>query len=79
VNDRLLTARELAEQLGVSTETILRWTRAGALPGFRLPGGQIRYRPSDVERWLADRATAAAVPVLQDDGGTGRQEGGLLT
>ena len=34
---RLLTAREVAEQLGVSAETVLRWTRAGKLPAIELP------------------------------------------
>ena len=40
----LRTAREVAEQLGVWTETVLRWTRRGTLPAIRLPGGAIRYR-----------------------------------
>jgi excisionase family DNA binding protein len=57
VADRLLTARELAERLSVSTETILRWTRKGELPAFRLPGGAIRYREGDIEAWLEERAT----------------------
>ena len=57
-DERLLTAREVAELLGVSTETVLRWTRAGDLPAIRLPGGAIRYRPSELEAWLAGRATA---------------------
>lgn len=53
----LLTAREVAGWLAVSTETVLRWTR-GVLPGFRLPGGALRYREADIAEWLADRATA---------------------
>lgn len=40
----LLTARQVAELLGVSAETVLRWTRRGDLPALRLPGGAIRYR-----------------------------------
>jgi excisionase family DNA binding protein len=56
---RLLTAREVADRLGLSAETILRWTRRGDLPAIRLPGGAIRYRESDLERWLASRATVA--------------------
>jgi excisionase family DNA binding protein len=55
--ERLLTAREVADMLGVSTETVLRWTRAGDLPAIRLPGGAIRYRPAELEAWLAARAT----------------------
>lgn len=39
----LLTARQVADRLGVSTETVLRWTRRGDLPGFRLPGGALRF------------------------------------
>lgn len=54
---RLLTAREVAERLGVSPATVLRWTRQGVLPGFRLPSGALRYRESAIEAWLAERAT----------------------
>jgi excisionase family DNA binding protein len=53
----LLTAREVAEILGVSTETVLRWTRKGELPAIRMPGGAIRYRQEALEGWLMDRAT----------------------
>jgi excisionase family DNA binding protein len=54
VTERLLTARELAERLGVSAETVLRWTRRGEVPALRLPGGAIRYRPGAIEAWLAE-------------------------
>jgi excisionase family DNA binding protein len=60
VSDRLLTARELAQQLAVSTETTLRWTRRGQLPAVRLPGGAIRYRAADVDKWLVDHSTTPA-------------------
>jgi excisionase family DNA binding protein len=52
---RLLTAREVAGLIGVSSETVLRWTRRGELPGFRLPGGALRYRETELEQWLAGR------------------------
>ena len=48
--------------LDVSVETVLRWTRRGELPGFRLPGGALRYRGHEVEAWLTGRATAVPVP-----------------
>ena len=54
---RLLTAREVADMLSVSRETILRWTRRGELPAIRLPGGAIRYRESELDGWLEERAT----------------------
>jgi excisionase family DNA binding protein len=53
----LLTAREVGELLGVSSETVLRWTRRGDLPGFRLPGGALRFRSDDLDLWLSQRAT----------------------
>ena len=59
----LLTARELAELLGVSAETVLRWTRRGEVPALRLPGGAIRYRPDELEAWLEARATTAGAAV----------------
>ena len=57
---RLLTARQVAELVGMSTETVLRWTRKGTLPAIRLPGGALRYREADLEQWLEGRATKVA-------------------
>jgi excisionase family DNA binding protein len=57
VTEPLLTARAVAEQLAVSPETVLRWTRRGQLPGVKLPSGAIRYRPADFEEWLAGHST----------------------
>lgn len=59
----LLTARDVAELLGVTAETVLRWTRNGELPAVRLPGtarGRLRYRPDDVEAWIEGRLEGAA-------------------
>jgi len=53
----LMTARELADMLGLSPETVLRWVRQGRLPAIRLPGGAIRFREGEVDQWLAERAT----------------------
>lgn len=47
----LLTARELAELLGLSASTVLDWFEAGRLPGFKL-GRAVRFRESEVEAWL---------------------------
>ena len=56
----LLTAREVAEWIGVSPETVLRWTRRGELPATRLPSGALRYHEEALGRWLAERATEVA-------------------
>jgi len=53
----LMTAREVAGELGVSAETVLRWTKRGALPGLRLPSGALRYRAEELRRWIDARAT----------------------
>lgn len=57
VSDRLLTAREVAEILGVSAETVLRWVRGGKLPAIRLPSGAIRFDPDQLDAWKQERAT----------------------
>ena len=44
--------------LGVSAETVLRWTRRGELPAIKLPGGAVRYREDELERWLEEAGDA---------------------
>jgi excisionase family DNA binding protein len=58
VSERLLTARELAELLGLSPGTVLDRFEAGDLPGFRLygrKGAPVRFRWSEIlaalEEW----------------------------
>jgi excisionase family DNA binding protein len=48
----LLTAKELAAQLGVSTGALLRWRRDGRIPAVKLPSGAIRYLPERIDAWL---------------------------
>jgi excisionase family DNA binding protein len=57
----LLTAREVGARLGVSAETVLRWSRRGELPFVRFPGGAIRFREDGLDAWL-DQRTVGAVP-----------------
>jgi excisionase family DNA binding protein len=59
VTGRLVTAREVAELLGVSTGALLRWTRRGEIPAVKLPGGAVRYRPDAIEAWLAEHEMGA--------------------
>jgi excisionase family DNA binding protein len=59
VSERLLTTLQVSELLGFCPETVLRWNRRGDLPGYRMPGGELRYRESEIEQWLEARATGA--------------------
>jgi excisionase family DNA binding protein len=66
VSERLLTAREVAELLGLSMETVLKRFEKGDLPGFRLygrKGAPVRFRWSELEAALEGwRLQEAAVP-----------------
>jgi excisionase family DNA binding protein len=55
MNECLLTTRDVAEMLGLSSEAVLRRWRAGELPGFRLSTKALRFRESEVLAWLETR------------------------
>ena len=57
--DRLLTADELAEHLGMKTEWVWAQARAGRIPHVRL-GRYRRFRESAVEEWLRELETGGA-------------------
>lgn len=49
---KLLTGSQVAEQLGVTDETVRRWAELKKLAYIELPSGQRRYRQSDVDAIL---------------------------
>lgn len=53
---------EVAQVLRVTPKTVWSWHKKGRLAGFELPGGELRFRRSDVEAILshADPAEGAA-------------------
>lgn len=56
MTDRLMTAREVAELLGLSCATVLDRFERGDLPGYRLfgrKGGPVRFRLAELEETLA--------------------------
>jgi excisionase family DNA binding protein len=61
VNGRLLTARQVADHLGVNPETILRRWRAGEFPGYRLSHGALRFAESDIDEWLQEKYRPASI------------------
>jgi len=50
--DALLSRRQVAALLGVSTETIKRADRSGRLKALRFNSRLVRYRRADVERMI---------------------------
>lgn len=80
---RLLTAREVAGRLGLSTETVLRWAKRGKLPAVYLSSRAIRFREDDLDAWLAargngaDTVRASAPAPLRTAGGVTHPRGNL--
>ena len=55
--DEFLTVEELANWLRVKPQTIYQWNYAGTGPRLTKLGARyVRYRRSDVEAWLEERA-----------------------
>ena len=52
IPDGLLTRRQVAALLAVSTESVKRYERRGVLASIRLNCRVIRYRPEDVQRMI---------------------------
>lgn len=51
----LLTLKEVAELLDVSTNTIYYWRWQGTGPKGHKVGKHVRYRRSDIDAWLDER------------------------
>jgi excisionase family DNA binding protein len=76
MSERLLTAREVAGQIGISTTVVLKWARAGLMPSVKLPGGAVRFEPVEITEWLArcrrggatERGVSATHPSRAQDG-----------
>ena len=54
-SDWLLTPEQLAEWLILPTATLTQWRSRRVGPRYLRVGRHIRYRASDVERWLQTR------------------------
>lgn len=46
---KALTPAQVAHRLNVATSTVRRWATTGQVRSFRLPGGQLRFRPVDID------------------------------
>ncbi len=58
--EKLLKVNEVSEILQVSPKTVYNWVSYGYIPYFKVyhsreGGGVVRFRQSDLERWLQIR------------------------
>jgi len=53
-NVNLLNTQQIAEILGVSTQTVDRFRKAGRLRAFKLSGRIVRYSESHLHEFLAN-------------------------
>lgn len=71
--NELLSQRQVAARLGLSTRTIEGWRARGVGPPFlRLSARAVRYRAMDLEQWL-DQRRVAEERRLEDHDGRGLQ------
>lgn len=75
--ESMMTARQVAELLGVHENWVYDQAASGGLPSYKI-GGARRFRPDEIEAWLsAQRSTPAApqvVPTSVPHSPRGRQQ-----
>ncbi len=55
VKQKLATAGDVANYLGVPVATLAQWRHVGRGPGFHKVGRHVRYVWADVDHWLDDQ------------------------
>jgi excisionase family DNA binding protein len=58
--NELLTPAEAARKLGVTPNTVTRWSRAGKISAIQTMGGHRRFRRAEIERVLSEANLLAA-------------------
>jgi excisionase family DNA binding protein len=58
MTEPLLTAVQVAELLAVPKTRVWSMSRRGEIPTVRIGSRELRYRPADIEAWIARRTTA---------------------
>lgn len=56
----LITAQDTANKLGIKRQLLDQWRCQGKGPKFIRMGRMIRYRPDDVDQWIADNEASPA-------------------
>ncbi len=60
MNDELLRTRDVTKELGIAESTLYGWRVRGVGPRAIKVGGQLRYRRSEIDRWLEANADPQA-------------------
>lgn len=63
MGDRLLTAAEVADHLGVQVSTIYKWSYERRIPSVKLRGRSLRFRLSDIEKIIRQDTRPALRPL----------------
>ena len=61
-----LRVADVAEDVGVSPRTVLRWVARGELPALHLPGGRLRISQTAYSAWVDANTTADGRRTLVD-------------
>ena len=59
MDDRMISAKQLAEYLGMTESGIRRWVHDGKGPPSYLLVGKRMFRQSEVDEWITDNAGKA--------------------
>ena len=71
----LLTPSEVAQITGLSIETLAQWrSQRRGIPFVKVSRNCVRYRQSDLDRWLEERIVSVDVGATTDGG---RANGGI--
>ena len=77
--ERMLRPREVAQWLGLHVNTVKRMSKRGDLMVYRIgERGDLRYKPSDIEAYLAERRATSAEPGRDSGDARGDDEGGVI-
>lgn len=58
--DRLLTAQEVADTLGIPLQSLYRWRVEGKGPAAVKVGKHLRFQPRAVSEWIESQTEARA-------------------
>ncbi len=65
--DALLNESEVAQRLRVSVACVRRWRLERRGPKFIKLGALVRYRPEDIEQWLASCPAGGETQAIDKD------------